>query len=318
MHPLTNDLIPFNDFEAATREVLSYLHKRLGFSLWMMTRTEGQDWIVLQAEDNGYKVEEGMVFQWADSFCSKMVEGLGPRVAPCSDEIPVYLNAPIGQQVPIGAYIGVPVNRSDGSLFGTLCAIDPEPQNVAIISEQPTIELLARLLETVLEYDLRDAEQQRLLERYREEARTDSLTGLLNRRGWDQCIEQEEARAKRFGNPVCIFMIDIDGLKKINDSEGHSNGDELIQKTANSLRDSVREVDLVARIGGDEFGILVVETEALGCEALHHKIAKKLSKQGISASIGRAMRMPNQGIEAAAEEADNAMYQDKKRHRQGT
>ena len=66
--------IPFDDFETATRSVLKYLHKKYGFSLWMMTRTEGDDWIILQAEDHGYDVKEGSVFNWADSFCSKMVD----------------------------------------------------------------------------------------------------------------------------------------------------------------------------------------------------------------------------------------------------
>jgi len=96
-------LPPFKDFESASRAVLTYLHEQLGFGLWMMTRTEGRDWIVLQVEDHYYNVKEGTVFTWTDSFCSQMVQGFGPRVAPCSREIPVYEAAPIGQQVTIKA-----------------------------------------------------------------------------------------------------------------------------------------------------------------------------------------------------------------------
>ena len=118
MSDIPSNLVPFESFEKASRSVLSLLHQRLGFDLWMMTRTDGQDWIVLQVEDHGYKVKEGSVFRWADSFCSQMVLGLGPRVAPCAQEIPTYAAAPIGQQVAIGAYIGVPIQNSDGSLFG--------------------------------------------------------------------------------------------------------------------------------------------------------------------------------------------------------
>ena len=76
-----NDLI-FNDFEAAGQRVLAFLHQRFGFGLWMVTRTEGEDWIVLQSEDHGYGVKPGTVFRWADSFCSEMVKGNGPRIAP--------------------------------------------------------------------------------------------------------------------------------------------------------------------------------------------------------------------------------------------
>lgn len=138
------------DFEGAAHAVLSFLHLRMGFGLWMVTRTEGEDWIVLQAEDHGYGVTEGTVFRWADSFCSRMVEGDGPRVAPDSDSVPAYATAAIGRHVKIGAYVGVPLRRGDGSLFGTLCAIDPQIQAESIVEEQQLIELLAGLLSTLL------------------------------------------------------------------------------------------------------------------------------------------------------------------------
>ena len=120
--------LPLHDFESAGRAVLAFLHRRLGFGLWMITRTEGEDWIVLQVEDHGYGISPGTVFRWADSFCSEMVQNNGPKVAPNSDIVPAYAAAPIGQQVPIKAYIGVPLSNADGSLFGTLCAIDPSRQ----------------------------------------------------------------------------------------------------------------------------------------------------------------------------------------------
>lgn len=102
------------NFQTAARSVLAFLHRRLGFDLWMVTRTEGEDWIVLQAEDHGYNVTDGTVFRWADSFCSQMVKALGPRIAARSDDIPAYASARIGQQVKIGAYVGVPLRRADG------------------------------------------------------------------------------------------------------------------------------------------------------------------------------------------------------------
>jgi len=92
----------------------------------MVTRTKGDDWIVLHAEDHGYGVENDAVFKRADSFCSQMVQGLGPSMASDSDLMPAYASAPIGKQVKIGAYVGVPLSDADGSLFGTLCAIDPD------------------------------------------------------------------------------------------------------------------------------------------------------------------------------------------------
>lgn len=303
--------IPFDDFETATRAVLKYLHKKYGFSLWMMTRTEGSDWIVLQAEDHGYSVKEGSVFHWADSFCSKMVKGDGPRVAPRSNEIPVYASSEIGRQVEIKAYIGVPVVRKDGSLFGTLCAIDKEEQSDELLEELESIELLARLLETVLEFDFEKTEQKRLLEHAQQEALTDELTQIFNRRAWERTIELEESRSKRYGSPSVVFVIDLDGLKEVNDMQGHTKGDELIINTAKCLVKVVRKNDVVSRLGGDEFGILAVETDELGGKSLYKKIEESFKVHNIKASIGMSVRNPELGLKFAIEEADKKMYKEK-------
>ena len=302
------DKIPFENFEAASRGVLALLQERLGFGLWMMTRTEGQHWIVLQALDNYYDVKEGTVFRWADSFCSQMVQGLGPRIAPRAQEIPVYAAAPIGKQVPIGSYIGVPVTKKDGSLFGTLCAIDPISQKESITQEQPLIELLAQLLGTVLAHDLKAIEQARLLERSQKTTLTDSLTGLLNRRGWDLQMASEEARSRRYGSPISIMIVDLDNLKQINDTQGHAAGDAIIQKTAKCLRKAVRQSDIVARIGGDEFALMGIECDEVGAEAMFNNLKGALQAKKIKASLGKAARNPQTGLAGAMAVADRSMY----------
>jgi len=309
------DLTAFGDFETAARAVLAYLHQRLGFRLWMMTRTEGADWIVLQAEDHGYNVKDGTVLRWADSFCSQMVLGRGPRVAPRARDIAAYAAAPISQRMPIGAYIGVPLAKRDGTLFGTLCAIDPTPQHESIRDDLPLVELLARLLAAVVDSKLRELEQTRLLERSRQEAQTDALTGLLNRRGWEKAIKAEEARAQRYGSPACVLVVDLDNLKEVNDSEGHPQGDALIRAAADCIRNAVRQSDAVARIGGDEFAVLTIECDTAGSEATFNSIVLALSSRGIRASVGKAMRDPRRGLVEAIAEADRAMYAAKARRR---
>ena len=91
--------------------------------------------------------------------------GLGPRIAPRSDSVPCYAEAPIGQQVEIGAYIGLPLKGKKGELFGTLCAIDPQPQPEHIVEELPQIEVLAKLLEAVLASEQRANEEARRADR---------------------------------------------------------------------------------------------------------------------------------------------------------
>ena len=303
---------PHQDFNAASSEVLGYLQRRLGFGLWMVTRTQGNDWIVLGTKDDCYGVKSGDVFCWADSFCSRMVLGQGPRIAPCSSKIPAYSEAPIGQHVPIGAYIGVPLPRHNGSLFGTLCAIDPKPKPEEITDELPMIELLAQLLGTILEGELEVQEQLRRAERAQAESTTDSLTNVHNRRGWDNLVSLEEERCKRYGHSAAIIIIDLDGLKTTNDRMGHAHGDQLIQRAASVLRESTRRSDILARIGGDEFAVLASECDASGAEAIKCRYQEAMHEAGISASIGVATRDPRKSLESAWDLADRAMYVNKR------
>jgi len=164
MHTSFSNLRPFDNSESAGRVTLAYLHQRLGFRLWMIGRKEGEDWIVLQTEDHGYDVKEGTVFRWVDTLCSHMAAGFGPRIAPSINKVPVYSQAKISRQLTINAYIGVPIAKEDGTLLGTLCAIDPEEQPASIIDHLPMIELLAQMLATIFASDLRAVEQARIAE----------------------------------------------------------------------------------------------------------------------------------------------------------
>lgn len=307
------DLFP--DFNTAATAVLNYLQQTLGFGLWMVTRTEGEDWIVLHAQDQGYGVKQGDVFRWTDSFCSRMVAGQGPRVAPNSQSVPAYVEAPIANQVKIGAYVGVPLATEDGTLFGTLCAIDPSPQPDSVADQLPLIELLAKLLSSILHADMAAAEQARRADRLQNEAFTDALTGLYNRRGWDQLLAEEEESCANYGFPACVVVIDLDNLKTVNDSLGHGAGDVLIQRAGQILRQETRKHDVVARIGGDEFVVLCTECSAMQGQWLGERLQRALLNGQVQASVGVASRHPSRGLKAAWAEADRAMYQQKRLHR---
>ncbi|OAL84294.1 histidine kinase [Acinetobacter sp. SFD] len=304
--------IKFKSFQDAGQAVLQFLHKHFGFDLWMITRVEGLDWIVLQTEDHGYGVQPRQVFQWADSFCFHMVAGKAPRIAPRSEVIPLYATAPINQQVCIKSYIGQPLVKEDGSLFGTLCAIDPEIKSEAIVQDMRLVELLGQLLSSILQAELRQIEQVRQRELLQEEASKDELTGLYNRRAWDKFLRAEEERCKQYGHPAAVLFIDLNDLKKVNDSLGHEEGDRLIQNAAQVLRDNVRINDIVARLGGDEFVMLSVENDKTGAETLLDRLIAAFAEANIGAAIGLAMRHPSQGLFAALAQADQNMFEYKR------
>ena len=312
MNPLVQ---PFEDFESASRAVLAYLHEHIGMGLWMMTRTEGDDWIVLQTDDRFYALDEGSVLRWSDSYCSRMVNDEAPRFAPDARRFSAYAMAPINQQVKIGAYVGVPIQREDGTLFGTLCGISPEMQDERITRQEPTVTLLARLLGTVLDRDLKAIDDQRRHERVQTEAQTDYLTGVKNRRGWDFAMIQEEARAAHYGEPLGVLVIDLDGLKPVNDEQGHEAGDALIKSAAAALRDTVRPDDVVARLGGDEFGVLAFNCNPECIEGVVKRVRAALTASGVRASIGSAIHYPARRLQQTVGEADSKMYADKSRRR---
>ncbi|WP_297529166.1 GGDEF domain-containing protein [Thiohalobacter sp.] len=93
-------------------------------------------------------------------------------------------------------------------------------------------------------------------------SRTDRLTGLYNRGFWEECLNAEFARYRRTRHPCTLVMFDIDHFKKVNDTYGHQAGDEVIRVTSKTLQDTIRATDIAGRYGGEEFGIILVNTSA--------------------------------------------------------
>ena len=303
---------PEENFESVSRRVLAFLHTRLGFNLWMLTRTEGDDWVVLQAEDHGYQVRPGQVFRWADSICARMVERQGPTIAPAVASVAAYASAPIASKLRIGAYIGVPIVHEDGTLFGTLCAIDPEAQPDSVAQEKDLIELFGSMLSKILQAELKSEQEARRAEKLEAESMADPLTGTYNRRGWDRLLASEEERCRRFGHKTAVVIVDLDELKAVNDTQGHFAGDQLLTRTASALQSVARSVDIVARLGGDEFGMIAIELDLVGVTGLLRRVESALGSADIKASIGLAVREPGLGLSEAWSRADQAMYENKR------
>jgi len=150
---------------------------------------------------------------------------------------------------------------------------------------------------------------------------TDALTGLYNRRGFDELGKREMERVRRFGHPLSAMMIDVDHFKRINDTYGHHVGDIAIQGVARRLSDNLREVDVLGRFGGDEFTVLLPETDLFtattvaerlrSCVADSPMIVEQVSiKLTISLGVTKAFsEMHN--LDALIGRADKALYQAK-------
>ncbi len=117
----------------------------------------------------------------------------------------------------------------------------------------------------------------RVFEGLREQARTDGLTALSNRRTFTAQLNREMMRARRYRSPLALAMIDLDGLKDINDTHGHQAGDAVLQEAAERLRATIRDVDLPSRYGGDEFAVILPNTTLQQAQNVADRIATEMA-----------------------------------------
>src|SRR5581483_9614932 len=232
---------------------------------------QGKDCVLFAVDDDNYGLRAGAHLPWTDCLCARMVRGAGPQAAPDVLAEPNYRTAPMLRRASIRSYIGVPVHHSNGQLFGTLCGFDPAPRGPELARHLPQVRLHARLLGTLLERELEVAETMRRAERAEMDSLADPLTGTYNRRGWMRLLKTEDARCQRYGQSAGVLMADLDDLKLINDSLGHDAGDALLVRAARALSHAVRDGDAVARIGGDEFAVLVIGVGPEEMEHLRHR-----------------------------------------------
>jgi diguanylate cyclase (GGDEF)-like protein len=148
-------------------------------------------------------------------------------------------------------------------------------------------------------------------------ATSDGLTGLLNRRGLELVGDRVLAAARRDGRAVGVLFLDLDGLKPVNDRLGHAAGDAVLVDVGRRLAAAFREADAVARVGGDEFAVLLHGPQVDTVELLRQRAQHCLA--GIAASVGAAVSEEPVSVSLAqlVDAADAAMYQEKAARRAG-
>jgi diguanylate cyclase (GGDEF)-like protein len=247
---------------------------------------------------------------------------------------PRFADNPLVTQDPhIRFYAGAPLVAPGGEAMGTICVIDSTPRNLPA-EKAEALQALSRLVvaqmelrRVIGEVDQNAAELRAhllRLERTQVQLRaanaglevmslTDGLTGVKNRRAFDQALQQEIARANREKTLVSLLVIDIDNFKGYNDSFGHVAGDEALQKVAQTLAARGRPSDVVARYGGEEFAVILPHTNAYNAVVVAERLRRAIedlpwTHRLITVSIGASTTTDELDSKMMTDRADRALY----------
>jgi diguanylate cyclase (GGDEF)-like protein len=237
------------------------------------------------------------------SFCTHTIKTDEPLIVPDALDDPRFATSPLVVGPPdIRSYAGVPLQTPDGFNVGALCAIDTAPRHFS----EAQIGILKSFASLVID----ELELRRIAER-------DHLTHALTRRGFIEQMKKEIARFRRHGRESVLVLMDIDHFKSVNDRFGHPAGDEVLKAISAACRQHLRENDVFGRLGGEEFGILLTETEAAGGLSAVEKLRAAIEQLPIDVGgglrvtssfglcgLGPAVLTPEEWIA----EADRALY----------
>ena len=200
-------------------------------------------------------------------------------------------------------------SRAEDQLLGS------EVGALGYITDPTDLDLLLARARTLLDFKA-------YLDTCEEQATTDHLSGLANRRRFERQLEREVARTARHERPFSLVMLDLDDFKQVNDTHGHEAGDVAIQSLARVLQQGTRGIDLAARVGGEEFAVILTETNLAGATEVAERLRLTLRATEIpvighiAASFGVA-ECPSQGLTARelVASADAALYEAKRQGR---
>ena len=223
-------------------------------------------------------------------------------------------------------YAGAPLVTPNGEALGTLCVLDKQPRQLTP-EQQESLRALAKLVMTQMELRRLLLEQESIHEelraanaRLQQMAGSDSVTGLLSRRSGEARLREEVARASRHQRPLSLVLLNVDDFHHYNDAYGHAAGDEMLRAIAEILTSKARSVDVLARMGGDEFLVILPETDKSGAVMVAERYRTAIANAHwpnwrVTVSIGVASSDAQANADELLDLADTRVYQSKQRGR---
>jgi len=257
------------------------------------------------------QVAEGATLDWSDSMCRLAFLSGHEHTSDVGGLFPGSLGA---DQLGMQTFFAVPILADDRTI-GTVCGASR-----AVIEMDAKSLQMMRLVSKSMAVQLATEQESQAYRRRAESAEilaaTDALTGLPNRRAFTARWEEELARSARHGSGLALLVIDVDQFKIVNDDRGHDVGDEVLRAVSHALQEECRLDDLPARIGGDEFAVVLSHANAVGATALGVRIQTHFARSclvlGVSCSlsigVSTSVGSPRRSMMA---DADHALYRSK-------
>jgi diguanylate cyclase (GGDEF)-like protein len=259
------------------------------------------------------------------AICKLTVEGTELLVIPDTLADPRVASLPIVASAPrFRAYAGVPLIGDHGGPIGTFCVFDLRPREFSPADRQTLADLAAMAQRELVSDQLTTAHAALTskLGLARREALMDPLTHLWNRRGASVLLKAALTEADQRNTPLALALLDLDNFKRINDNHGHQTGDEVLRRIASRLLSSVRGDDAICRMGGDEFLVLMRDTDAPVAARIAERMRAAITDtpvptrdgtMSVSVSVGCTVRKPRDQspVDALLERADKALMESK-------
>lgn len=243
------------------------------------------------------------------SVCTMVVSSGTELVIDDMRTAPELVGHPLARDMPWRFYASVPLRGEHDHIVGSLCILRSDPGAPPEFSTD-ILRDLAEISSHEMILAKRNAELRRI-------SNTDSLTGLANRRMFDETLQRAWRRSRRTGEEVSLLMLDLDHFKEVNDSLGHHGGDSALVTFADFLSPFARRPeDVVARVGGEEFAVLLSGTDTVGAETVARRLLGELAAADIAhprrgrltVSIGVATLTAAEDIDAWRNRADRGLY----------
>lgn len=322
---LSAAMVDAQNLESLVRPLLALLQSVTGLDSTFFTQIDllASTQTVMYAQNtHTLNIPEGLTVNWQDTLCCRALSSNQF----CTNQVAeIWGDSQAASALGIQTYLSEPVFITHNTLFGTLCAADTHKKTIP-----PDVMEIVKLFGQII---ARQIEREQLIDLLQKQnadlthtAHHDTLTGLLNRRGLALELHRLQLIARRLNTWVHIAFIDLDNFKKINDLYGHRAGDEFLQHVAHRLKTNLRENDLVARYGGDEFVVAAIASPTStqhDCEHVRQRLFELTQGDYILSNLTLHYEGASIGLAGCAAEektlstdellnrADRAMYQAK-------